>query len=77
MKLKSPFSVLTSKAKLLLPNLINGAGFIKRVKMVKTVYDLCQPSMFTMTFPAKQGSRFFFPLSNLSLCDGKHERDLV
>ena len=29
--------------------------------MVETVYDLCQPSMFTTTFPAKPGSNFFFP----------------
>ena len=51
MKLRSPFLVLKLKAKLLLPSLINVAGFIKRVKMVETVYDLC---LFTMTFPAKQ-----------------------
>ena len=44
--------MLKLKAKLLLPRLINEAGFIKRVKMVETVYDLCP---FTMTFPAKQG----------------------
>ena len=43
--------------------------------MVETVYDLCQPSMFTTTFPAKQGSSFFFPLGNLSLCDRKRESD--
>ena len=37
--------------------------FITRVKlrMVKTVYDLCQPSMFT-TFPVKPGSSFFIAL---------------
>ena len=29
--------------------------------MVETVYDLCQPSMLTTTFPAKPGSSFFFP----------------
>ena len=32
--------------------------------MVETVYDLCQPSMFTTTFPDKRGSSFFFPLGN-------------
>ena len=37
--------------------------------MVETIYDLCQPSMFTTTFPAKPGSSFFFRLGNLSLCN--------
>ena len=27
--------------------------------MVETVYDLCQPSMLTTTFPTKPGSSFF------------------
>ena len=43
--------------------------------MVETVYDLCQPSMFTTTFTAKLGSSFFFPFGNLSLCSRKHESD--
>ena len=43
--------------------------------MVETVYDLCQPSMFTTTFSAKLGSSFFFPFGNLSLCSRKHESD--
>ena len=43
--------------------------------MVETVYDLCKPSMFKTTFPAKPGSSFFFPLGILSLCDRKHESD--
>ena len=30
--------------------------------MVETVNDLCQPLMFTTTFPAKPGSSFFFSL---------------
>ena len=53
-------------------------GFIERVKLeiVEAVYDLCQPSMFTTTFPAnKTVSIFFFPFGNLSLCDRKHESD--
>ena len=37
-------------------------GFSKSVKMVQTVYDLCQPSMFTTTFPVKPHSSFFLPL---------------
>ena len=46
---------------------------IKRVKMVETVYDLCQPSIFTTTFPTKPGPNFFFPFGHLSLCDRNHE----
>ena len=43
--------------------------------MVETVYHLCQPSMFTTTFPAKPGSNFFFPFGHVSLFDLKHESD--
>ena len=43
--------------------------------MVKTFYDLCQPSMFTTTFTAKLGSRFFSPVGNLLLYNRKHERN--
>ena len=32
-------------------------------------------SMFTTTFPSKLGSRFSFPLGNLSLCNRKHDSD--
>ena len=47
-------------------------GLMKRVKMVETVYHLCQPSMFTTMFPFK----FFFPFGiNLSLYDRKYESD--
>ena len=42
--------------------------------MVETVYDLCQPSMFTTTFTAKLGSSFFFPFGNLSLCSRKSDQ---
>ena len=48
---------------------------MKRVKMVETVYDLCQPSMSTTIFPTNRGSRFFFPFGNLSLYDLKYESD--
>ena len=40
--------------------------------MLQTIYDLCQSSMFTTTFPAKVSSSFFFSLGNLSLCDRRH-----
>ena len=40
--------------------------------MVEAVYDLWQPSMFTTTFRAKPGLRFFFPLGSLSVCYLKH-----
>ena len=40
--------------------------------MLQTVYDLCQSSMFTTTFPAKVSSSFFFSLGNLSLCYRRH-----
>ena len=43
--------------------------------MVETVYDLWQPSMFTATFRAKLGLRFFFPFGSLSVCDRKHENE--
>ena len=36
---------------------------MKTVKMVETVYDLFQPSMFTTMFPSKPGFKFFLPLS--------------
>ena len=73
--MKSTYSFLVSKlrAESLLPSLIDVAVLLKRVKMAETVYDLSQPSMFTTTFPSKQGSSFFFPLGNLPMCDRKHE----
>ena len=51
---------------------------IKRVKskFVETVYDLCQPSMFTATFSGETTFKFFLPLGNsLSLCNRKNESD--
>ena len=46
-----------------LPAKLNWCGdFKKRVKMVETVYDLCQPSMFTTMFPSKPGFKFFLSL---------------
>ena len=51
---------------------------IKRVKLkiVETVYDLCQPSMFTATFSGEATFKFFLPLGNrLSLCNRKNESD--
>ena len=36
---------------------------------------LCKPSMFTTTFTSKLGSRFFFALGNLSLCNRNHDSD--
>ena len=36
---------------------------------------LYKPSMFTTTFTSKLGSRFFFPLGNLSLCNCNHNSD--
>ena len=35
----------------------------------------CKPSMFTTTFTSKLGSRFFFLLGNLSLCNCNHNSD--
>ena len=73
MKSTSSFLVSKLRAESLLPSLIDVAVLLKRVKMAETVYDLSQPSMFTTTFPSKQGSSFFFPLGNLPMCDRKHE----
>ena len=36
---------------------------------------LCKPSMFTTTFTSNLGSRFFFALGNLSLCNRNHDND--
>ena len=44
--------------------------------MVKTVYDVCLPSMLTMTFPTKPPSSFFL-LGNLLLCNYKYENDQI
>ena len=66
---ESSFLVSRLKAKSLLLSLIDrGAG---RILLIR----LCKPSMFTTTFTSKQGSSFFFPLGNLSLCNRKHESD--
>ena len=43
--------------------------------MVETVYDLCQPSMFTTMFPSKPGLSFLFSFGNLSLYDRTYESD--
>ena len=64
MKSTSSFLVSKLRAESLLPSLIDVAVLLKRVKMAETVYDLSQSSMFTTTFPSKQGSSFFFPLVN-------------
>ena len=73
MKSTSSLLVSKSRAESLLPSLIDVTVLLKRVKMVETVYDSSQPSMFTTTFPLKQGSSFFFPLGNLPMCGRKHE----
>ena len=45
--------------------------------MVETVHDLRSASndFSDVTFTAKSGSSFFFPLGNLLPCDRKHESD--
>ena len=69
-------SALFFGLKIALSKLNWSGSFIKRVIiMVETVYDLCQPSMFTTTFTTKRSSSFFFPFGNLSLCSRKHESD--
>ena len=45
--------------------------YVERVLLIR----LCKPSMFTTTFTSKLGSRFFFPLDNLSLCNRNHNSD--
>ena len=70
MKSTSSFLVSKLSAESLLPSLTDAAVLLKRVKMVETVYDLSQPSVFTTGF---KGSSFVFPLGNLLLCDRKHE----
>ena len=45
--------------------------YVERVLLIR----LCKPSMFTTTFTSKLGSRFFFPLGNLSLCNRNHDSD--
>ena len=44
--------------------------------MVETVYDVCLPSMLTMTFPTKPYSSFFL-LGNLLLCNCKYENLMI
>ena len=43
--------------------------------MVETVYDLCQPFNVYNGVSHETGSKFFFPLGNLSLCGRKHDSD--
>ena len=44
--------------------------------MIETVYDVCLPSMLTMTFPTKPYSSFFL-LGNLLLCNCKYENLMI
>ena len=44
--------------------------------MVETVYDVCLPSMLTMTIATKPYSSFFL-LGNLLLCNCKYENDQI
>ena len=61
------FLVSKFKTESLFLSLIN----VERVLLIR----LCKPSMFTTTFTSKLGSRFFFPLGNLSLCNRNHDSD--
>ena len=68
-KIMSTSSFLVSKFKTepLFLSLIN----VERVLLIR----LCKPSMFATTFSSKLGSRFCFPLGNLSLCNRNHDSD--
>ena len=63
----SSFLVSKFKTERLFLSLIN----VERVLLIR----LCKPSMFATTFSSKLGSRFFFPLGNLSLCNSNHDSD--
>ena len=69
MKSTSSFLVSKFKTESLFLSLIN----VERVLLIR----LCKLSMFTTTFTSKLGSRFFFPLGNLSLCNRNHDSEWI
>ena len=70
------FKKMTSKSSFLASKFKTESLFLSFINVERVLLiRLCKCSMFITTFSSKLGSRFFFPLGNLSLSNHNHDSD--